>query len=138
MAGGGQAAEVGADLGEEAAHLALLGVELAGEVADVRGVDVAGFHRDGVERAVDGLGHHVAQVVLFLAPVAGEVGLVSAEDVGLGHRGSWVTVGGWCLRGRISGQSVEFVDELPDFFQPLGHLLNTLVVLVEVDMKQIR
>ena len=89
VAGGGQAAEVGVDLSEEAAELSLFGVELAGEVADVCGVDVAGFHGGNVERAVDGLSHHVAQVVLFLAPVAGEVGLVSAEDVGLGHVNSF-------------------------------------------------
>ena len=74
-------------LQQEGAQVTLHRVQLGGEIADVAGLHVAGLNAGGIERAADGLVEHGGDVLGFLVPIAGEVGLVAPEyvDLRLGH-----------------------------------------------------
>ncbi len=80
--------EAGIELGEEGAQVALHAVELGREVAHVGALDLVRLQRRRIERAAHGLAEGVGEILAFLVPVPGEIGLVSAEDVdGCAHRG---------------------------------------------------
>ncbi len=73
--------EGGIDLDEERAEVALLAVELSGEVADVTHLDVSGIDVGRLESAANALAHERREVLALLRPVAGKVGLVAAKNV---------------------------------------------------------
>ena len=88
VAGGRHSREAGIQLSEEAAQVALVAVELRREITDVRDFDLGRVARNGVQGAAHRLAEGVGEVLALLVPVAGEVGLVAAEDVdGCAHRG---------------------------------------------------
>src|SRR5713101_8041784 len=61
--------------------MSLLGVKLSREVADVRGLNFLRLDTGCLERAQSRLAHHRDEVLAFFRPVAGKVGLRSAQDV---------------------------------------------------------
>src|SRR5690606_10049025 len=63
VAAGGDAAEGGVRLEEEGADVALLRVQLGGEVADVGGLDLLRVELGDLEGALDGLAHHRDEVL---------------------------------------------------------------------------
>src|SRR6266849_5003586 len=106
MAAGGQPCKNRIGFKEKCAELALLGIELSGEVADVSGLNLSRFELGGCERIVNRLTHDGDEMLAFLGPVAGEVALCSAEDIDrfhdslslssrraiLGRRAQWTNV----------------------------------------------
>src|SRR5216683_7931536 len=77
------------DFNEERPDMTLLGVQFGGEVADVRGLDLARLDICGFERGERRLTHHGDEMFAFFGPIAGKVGLRSAQYVHwrwLGHR----------------------------------------------------
>ena len=64
--------------------MALHAVELRGEVADVGALDFFGRDLRGLETADHALAHQRREMLVFLGPVAAEVGLVAAQDVDIG------------------------------------------------------
>ncbi len=67
--------------------MALHAVQLRGKISDVRDLNFARLQSRDLQATEDGLRDHGHDVLVFLAPVAGEVGLVSAENVNRGsHR----------------------------------------------------
>jgi hypothetical protein len=81
MTAGRQSGKSRIDLEEERADMSLLGVELGGEVADVGGFNFARFDPGRFERAQCGLAHHRDEMLSFLGPIAGKVGLRSAQNI---------------------------------------------------------
>ena len=62
--------------------MTLLGVKLGGEVADVRGLDFVAARSSVASSAPNSrLAHHRHEVLVFFRPIAGEVGLRSAQNV---------------------------------------------------------
>ena len=78
---GGQPAEGRVDLGEERTQVPLHAVELRGEVAHVRGLDLLRGDVAALERAQHRLAHQRGEMLILLRPVAGEIRLVAAENV---------------------------------------------------------
>src|SRR5277367_6113290 len=68
-------------LQEESSQLALLRIELSGEVTDVRGLHFMRFDLRGRDRVGDDFAHDVDEVFAFARPVAGEVTLGAAKDI---------------------------------------------------------
>src|ERR1700691_5249944 len=81
MTAGRQSGKSRIDLDEKCADMALLGVQLGGEVADVSGLDFARLDLRGFERGQGRLAHHRHEMLAFFRPIAGKVGLRSAQYV---------------------------------------------------------
>lgn len=79
-----QVAEAGLGLGEEAAQQALTGEQVADEVADMADVDVLGIQTRGLQPAVHGLAEAVEHLLALARPVAPEVRLPAAQNIGHG------------------------------------------------------
>ena len=81
MTAGRQSGKSRIDLDEKRADMSLLGVQLGGEVADVRSLDFARLDLRRFERGQRSLAHHRHEMFPFLRPIAGKVGLRSAQYV---------------------------------------------------------
>src|SRR5208337_1300134 len=81
MTAGRQPGESGIDLEEKCADMALPGVQLGGEVADVSSFNFARFDAGSFERAQSCLAHRGHEMLAFFRPIAGKVGLRSAQHV---------------------------------------------------------
>ena len=81
MTAGRQSGKSRIDLDEKRADMALLGVQLGGEVADVSGLDFLRLDFGSFERGQGRLAHHRDEMLAFFRPIAGKVGLRSAQYV---------------------------------------------------------
>ena len=81
MARGGHAGEVRVRGGDEATEMALVAEELAGEVADVHGVEFAGLEVGEGEALLEHFTDAVRELATVARPVGGKVGLVAADDI---------------------------------------------------------
>ena len=85
MAHGRDARERRVGLDEERAEVALHAVQLGREVAHMGGIDVGRVDVAVLQRTLDALVHEGGEVLVLFRPVAGEVGLIAAQDVGVVH-----------------------------------------------------